>query len=435
MDSISFISFLPLILALVLFFLKVPIGISLISSSLFYFCFINTSSPPYLALQNMISGLESFPLLAIPFFMLAGVVMNYSGISSRLMDFADLLVGHLPGSLGQVNVLLSTLMGGISGSSNADAAMQCKMLVPEMVRRGYSKEFSTAVTACSSLIPSIIPPGMMLIIYSMVAGTSIGKMFMAGYIPGLLLCVTMMIVVHIEARKCGYGATRERRATLKELASGIKAALLALFMPFGLVLGMRFGAFTATEGGAICVFYCLIVGVFIYKEIKPKHLIPIFRETFYATADVMFIIIGASLFGYYLTWERIPHMVSQMLLGITDNKYLFLLLINIFLLILGMFIDSGPAIIILVPLLMEPLQAMGIDLVHFGLIMVLNLQAGGLTPPFGSMMFITCSMTKVPITRYVKACVPFYLAIIATLLICTYLPGLVMLLPNLMYPV
>ena len=431
METISIVSFIPMILLMVLFFMKVPVGFSLIISSLFYFTFMTDSSPVDLALQNMISGLESFPLLAIPFFIMMGVVMNYAGISDRLMTFAELCVGHLPGSLGHVNVLLSTLMGGLSGSSNADAAMDCKILVPEMEKRGYSREFSAAVTACSSLIPSVIPPGIVLIIYCMAAKQSIGKLFMAGYIPGVMLCIAMMIVVHVIAKKEGYGKTRERMARPGEIARGAWDAILALFMPFGLLMGLRFGAFTATEGGAMAVVYCLVVGFFVYRTLHVKDLVPIFRESFFATAEVMFVIVGANLFGYYVSWERIAQQAGQLILGITDNKYIFLLGINIFLLILGMFMDSGPVIIILMPLLLGPLQQMGIDPIHFGLIMVLNLQAGGLTPPFGSMMFICCSMLKLPMDRFAKACIPFYIAILAVLLICTFCPAIVMFLPNL----
>ncbi len=428
----TFIGFFPLILALVLLFLKIPAGFALIAASMVYFLFMNTSSPPDLALQNLIAGLESYSLLAIPFFVMVGVVMNYSGISKRLMNFADILVGHLPGSLGHVNVLLSTLMGGISGSSNADAAMQCKMIVPEMEKRGYDTAFSAAVTACSAIIPTIIPPGLMLIIYCMVTKVSVADLFMAGYIPGIVLCISMLIVVHIQAKKKGYAATREKRASAKELVFGVKDAVLALFMPLGLILGLRIGLFTATEGGAMSVIYCFIVGAFIYREIKWKHVIPILKESFYATATVMFIVVGANLFGYYLTWERIPHQISELVLGITTNKWIFLFGLNIFLLLIGMFIDTGPLILILMPLLINPLEVMGISLIQFGILITLNLQIGGLTPPFGSMMFITCSMTKLGMKDFVKASVPFYLCVFVVLMLITYIPALSLFLPNLL---
>ncbi len=432
MQGLTFVSFIPLIMIFILFMLKVPIGFSLLISSMTYFLFINNTMPVDLTLQNMISGLESFPLLAIPFFILVGVVMNHSGISKRLMVFADLLVGHLPGSLGHVNVVLSTLMGGISGSSNADTAMQCKILVPEMEKRGYKTEFSAAVTASSSVIPALIPPGIVMIIYSMVSRQSIGKMFLAGYIPGLLLTVAMMITVAIIAKKDGYGKTRETRASGKELLKGARDALLALFMPFGLLLGLRIGIFTPTEGGAISVVYCFIVGMFVYKELKASQIPPILVEAFYATAEVMFIIVGANLFGYYLSWERIPHTISAVVLDFTSNPYVFLISINIFLLILGMFIEAGPAIIILVPLLQEPLAVLGIDPIHFGIIMTLNLVIGGITPPFGSMMFIACSILKIPIDRFAKANIPFLIACIIVLMIITFVPAIVLFLPNLL---
>lgn len=431
MAELSFVSFIPLILVLVLFLIKVPIATSLMTGSIVYFLFINNNAPPDLALQKMINGLQSFPLLAIPFFIMVGVVMTYSGIAARLMSFADLLVGHWRGSLGYVNVIVSTLMGGVSGSSNADAAMDCKMLVPEMTKRGYRKEFSAAVTASSSLITSIIPPGISLIIYANITQQSIGRLFMAGYIPGIMLCVAMMMVCFLEAKKQKLGKTRETKASFKEIIVGTKDAALALFMPLGLLMGLRFGVFTATEGGAISVVYCLIVGIFIYKEIKPEHIMPILKETFIATAGVMFITISAYFFGYYLSWERIPYILSQEVVNLVSNKYTFLIAINIVLFIMGMFMETSPSIIILMPLLMGPLQALGIDLIHFGLMMVLNLQMGGLTPPFGSMMFIVCSVLNISIPQFVRANLPFYVAIIIVLAIVTFFPGIVLLIPNL----
>ena len=434
MDGISFLSFTPMILLLILFIIRVPIGTSLILTSMYYFVFINTAMPPDLALQNMVSSLEVFTLLAVPFFVMVGVVMNASGISKRLYSFADLLVGHMNGGLGQVNVVISTLMGGISGSSNADTAMDCKMLVPEMERRGYDKAFSGALSASSSIIPAMIPPGIVMIIYAMVAKVSIGRMFLAGYVPGFMLCIGLMIAVHIISKKRGYGRSRDKIASLREILIGAMSAIFALLMPFGFLLGIRFGLFTPTEGGAIAVVFCLLVGVFVYKEIKWSQFYQIIKETFTSTAEVLYIVVGASLFGYYLSWERIPVMLSNVILQFADNKFVFLLVINVILLFLGMFIEAGPAIIILVPLLMAPLQALGIDPIHFGIIMTLNLVIGGITPPFGSMMFISCSLLKLPMQKYVKANMPFLGVAVLVLLIITYVPGLVMFIPNLVMP-
>lgn len=432
MGDLTFVSFIPLILLFVFFFLKIPIAFSLLLTSMIYFFFINTAMPVDLALQNFISGLESFPLLAIPFFITAGVVMNYSGLSRRIMEFADLLVGHMTGGLGQVTVIMSTIMGGASGSSNAETAMQCKMLVPEMQKRGYDTPFCAAITATASIIPALIPPGIVMIIYAMVARVSVGKMFLGGFIPGFLLAAVLMITVYFVSKKKGYGKVRDKMASPKEILLGAKDAVLALFMPFGILLGLRFGLFTPTEGGAIAVFYCMMVGMFVYKGIKLKDIVPIVHESFTATAEVMFIIVGANLFGYYLSWERIPHALSQILLSLTTNPYLFLFLINVFFLILGMFIEAGPAIIILVPLLIAPLNALGIDLIHFGIVLTLNLVIGGITPPFGSMMFIACQVLKVPINTFARANIPFLIASIIVLALITYIPWLVMFLPNTM---
>jgi tripartite ATP-independent transporter DctM subunit len=426
---------MPLFLLLVLFFLKVPIAFSLFISSMFYFAFINFSMPVDLALQNVVGSLQSFTILAVPFFIMVGVVMNYSGISKRLMNFADLLVGHMHGGMGQVNVLLSTLMGGVSGSSNADAAMDCKMLVPEMKKRGYDVGFCAAVTASSSLIPSIIPPGIILIVYCTIAKVSIGRVFLAGYIPGILLCVAMMITVTVLSRKRGYGKVRDKMASFPEIMKGGADAVLALFMPFGFIMGVRFGVFTPTEGGAVAVLYCLIVGGLVYRELKLKDIVPIFRETFSSAAEVLFIVVGANLFGYYLSWERIPEALSSIIMHFTGNKYLFLFAVNVLLLIMGMFMEAAPVIIIMIPLLLIPLQSMEINMVHFGIIMVLNLQLGGLTPPFGSMMFIVCQMLDLPMDKFIKANMPFLLVIILVLLMVTYIPAISLFLPDLFMPI
>lgn len=433
--EVSFMSYTPLILVIILFFLRVPVAFSLLAASIYYFAFVTTSSSPTdLALQNVVGSLQSFTLLAVPFFIMLGVIMNYAGVSRRLMNFADLLVGHLNGGLGQVNVLMSLFIGGISGSSNADTAIGCKILVPEMVRRGYDKEFCAAVTATSSLLSSVLPPGIVLIVYCMVAKVSVGRLFLAGYVPGLMLFIAMSITVAILARRRGYGKVRDKMSSPREIVKGAFTACLALFMPFGFLLGIRFGVFTPTEGGAVAVFYCLILGLFVYGEMKFRDLIPMLRESFSSTAEVLFIVVGANLFGYYLSWERIPQDVSEIILGFTDNKYIFLLAINVLMFIMGMFMESVPAIIILIPLLLEPLQQLDINLIHFGIILVLNLQIGGLTPPLGSIMFIVCQMIKLPMDKFVRANMPFLFAVIVVLGIVTYVPSLVMFVPDWLMP-
>ena len=405
----TFLSILPIIIALVLYFTGIPIAYALFAAALTYFGFIDTTTVPYLLMQKFITSTQSFPFLAIPFFIMCGSIMNYGGISARLMDFADALTGHLPGGLAQINVLLSMLMGGCSGSANADAAMECKLLVPEMEKRGYGKGFSAAITAASSCVTPIIPPGINLIVYGLIAGASVGQLFAAGYIPGLLMAVTLMIAVAIISKKRGYAPSRPRRATLGEIGRQALKSFWALFFPLGIIMGMRFGIFTPTEAGGVGVLYCLIVGKFVYKGLRKEH------------------------FGYYLNWENIPTMLLNAVSSFASNKFLVLLVMNIVLLIVGMFLEGGAALIILAPLMVPIVKAAGIDLVHFGIVCNVNIMIGGLTPPFGSMMFTCVSITGCKMQEFIKECVPFIIALLIALLLLTYIPGITMLIPNLIY--
>ena len=422
---------IPLYIAFILFFLDVPVAFSMLAAALVYFGFLNHTMPADLMLQQFVSGVQSFPLLAIPFFTMAGVVMNYSGITERLMTFAELMVGHMKGGYAQANVVMSVLMGGICGSSNADAAMETKIFVPEMVKRGYSAEYSAVITATSSCITAVIPPGIMMILYCIVARVSIGKMFLAGYIPGLIVMTALMITVNITSRKKGYGQFREKKATSSEIAIGAKAAVLALIMPFGIIAALRFGVFTATEAGAMAVMYCFIIGLFVYKALHISDFPAILLETLHSTGSIMFIIVGANLFGVYLTYERIPHYMSEYLANVTSSPIIFLLLVNIFLLIVGMFLDGSPAILILGPLLAPVAVSMGIDPVHFGIICLVNLVIGGITPPFASMMFIVCAMLQLPVEKFIREIWPFLIALFISLGIITLIPQAALFLPNL----
>ena len=429
----GFIIYLPIIIALALYFTGIPIAYALMAATLTFFTFIDTTSRPYLLMQKFITSTQSFPFLAIPFFVMAGSLMNYSGMSEKLMAFADALTGHMKGGLAQINVLLSMLMGGCSGSANADAAMECKMLVPEMEKRGYGKGFSAAITAASSCITPIIPPGINLIVYGLIAGASVGKLFAAGYLPGFLMALVLMIAVSIIAGKRGYKPSRDKRASAKVILKQAVDSLWALLFPFGIILGMRFGLFTPTEAGGVGVLYCFLVGKFIYKGLKKEHFIPVFRETLAGTCTVMLIIVSASLFGYYLNWENIPNMLLAAVSGIASNKYLVLLVLNAFLLIAGMFLEGGAALIILAPLMVPLVKAAGIDLVHFGIIVNVNIMIGGLTPPFGSMMFTCVAITECKMSEFITEVLPFILALILALLLITYIPQISLLIPNLIY--
>ena len=324
-------------------------------------------------------------------------------------------------------------MGGVSGSANADAAMECKMLVPEMEKRGYSKGFSAAITAASSAVTPIIPPGIDLIIYALLAKVSVAKMFAAAYLPGFVIAGCLMISVHFIAIKRGYLPTRDKRASGKEIARQCAVSLWALLFPLGIVLGIRIGLFTPSEAGAFAVAYCLFVGVFIYKGLKWEHLPNIFVETINGTATVILVIVAANVFGYYMTWEMIPMHLATMLLNVTSNKWLMLLLVNVLLLIMGMFLEGGAALIIVAPLLIPVVTKLGVDPIHFGAMCIVNIMIGGLTPPFGSMMFTCMSITGCKLNDFVKECFPFIIAEIIGLLFVTFIPGISMLLPKLIF--
>jgi len=427
---VTFLSFSPVILLFVLFGLRVPIAISLLTATAFYFGFVNTFMPKETMIQTMVASMESFPYLAIPFFTCAGVVFNYAGITERLMRLAELLFGHMRGGMAQVNVALSAMMGGLSGSANADAAMQTKMIVPEMEKLGYDRAFSTVVTAASACITPIIPPGIILILYALVADVSVAKMFLAGFLPGLMLCVILMITVAVISRIKGYAPSRESRASLKEIGAQLVRSIWALLLPFGIIMGLRFGVFTPTEAGAVAVVYALFVGAVIYRELKWSDLSKIVEESVLATAGVMFIICAANAFAAYLTWEGIPAAFSSYLLSSISDPIVLLLVINLLLLFIGFFFEGGSAIILMTPLLLPVATQLGIDPVHFGIIMAVNLTIAGFTPPVGTMMFITISIAKVRIEDYVRHAWPFFIALVFALFLLSVFPQIALFLPE-----
>lgn len=428
----DFWAWFPIVIMFAMFFLKIPVAYSMIIASAAYFLFGPNSMDITAMVQQMTAANQNFIFLAIPFFTTAGVVFNHSGITNRLMNLANLMVGHLCGGLAQVNVLLSAMMGGLSGSAAADAAMQSKVLVPEMSRLGYSKPFSCAVTAASSCITPIIPPGIILILYSAASNESIAKMFYAGYLPGILMMIALMIVTYFVAKKNQYKPSREKCASPKEITTALLDALWALFVPLGIVMGLRLGWFTPTEAGAICIVYSLFVGKFIYKELRIRNLPAIIRESVEATAGVMFILCASKAFSIYLTWERIPIMISEFMIDNISSATMFLLVCNVLLLVIGFFFDGSAAMILTAPLLVPAAQSLGINLVHFGIIMSINLTIGGITPPFGTMMFTTISIAKVKMQDYMKAALPFIGALVALLLVLTYIPDVILFVPNLL---
>ncbi len=418
-----------LVVLLFLFLINVPIAYALIVSTAVYFLFSDSFTMSIL-IQRMIGGIESVPLLAIVFFMTAGILMNYTGITSRMLKFAEVITRPLPGALAQINVVLSTLMGGLSGSNIADAAMQSKILVPEMVEKGYTKSFSTALTAATALITPIIPPGIALIMYGYVGNVSIGKLFMAGIIPGITLCVLFMIYVHFYAKKHNLETGEKKKVTLKEFLYTFKDALLALLLPLIIIGGIRFGIFSATEAGAIAVLYALVLGLVIYREMTIKQLISALLETAHTAASVLLIIAAGAAFGWVLTLEQIPQKASELMIGNVESSVLFFLVVLVFLLVAGMFVEGNVLIIILTPLFIPMLSAYGIDPVHFGIFFIICLSIGTLTPPLGTIMFTTCAITGTKIEEFVKESWPFLVLLMIAALLIAFIPAISMWMPN-----
>lgn len=434
--TLELLDLLPVFMVFLLYFMGMPIIYSLLGSTFFYFMFIDTTSKSWLILQKVMSSTQSFSMLAIPFFVMSGSIMNYGGISDKMMDFAEVITGHMRGGLAQVNVVLSMLMGGCSGSANADCAMQSKMLVPEMEKRGYSKEFSAAITAASSAATPVIPPGVNLIVYALIAQVSLGRVFVAGYMPGIMMAIAMMITVAIISRKRNYPTSREKAAGAKEIIHQAFVSFWGLMFPFGIIIGMRIGLFTPAEGGAVAVLYCLIIGKVVYKKLHfRKHLVPILLDSISGTSSVVLIMVAANVFGYYMTWINLPRVVANAMLAISTNRYIFLIIANIVLLIMGMFLEGGAALMIITPLLLPVARQLGIDPVHFGLVAIVNIMIGGITPPFGSMMFTTCGITGCTIGGFLKEVWPFILCLFIVLLLCTFFPWFIMVVPDLMYGV
>ncbi|HLR52771.1 MAG TPA: TRAP transporter large permease [Candidatus Avamphibacillus sp.] len=419
------------IVLIVFFALNVPIAFALFLSTLTYFFFIDGYTPKTLILEAT-SGIESFPLLAVVFFLSAGVLMNYTGITSRMLKFAQLAAHKLPGTLAQVNIILSTVMGGLSGSNIADAAMQSKVLVPEMEKNNYGKAFSTALTAATSLITPIIPPGIALILYGYIGNVSIGDLFIAGVVPGVLLCFTYMVYVHFYSKKHNLEIEKKEEITKKEIFVSFKDALLALLLPVIIIGGIRIGVFSATEAGAIAVFYALFLGLIVYREMTLSQLARSIVETLNTAASVLIIIASGSAFAWVLTLEEIPQKAAAFMSDNIGSPYLFLGVALIFLLIIGMFVEGNVSIVVLTPLFMPIIQQYDIDPVHFGIFFILCVSIGTLTPPLGTIMYVTSSITGAKIEDFVKESIPFLIILIVFTLIIALVPSFSLWLPNLL---
>ncbi|MBE3580855.1 MAG: TRAP transporter large permease [Thermoanaerobacteraceae bacterium] len=381
--------------------------------------------PMQVVIQRMFAAVNSFPFMAIPFFMVAGEVMSRGGITKRIIDFALALVGRFKGSLAHVTAVTGVIMGGISGSGVADTAAIGSLMIPEMARRGYDKAFSAALTAAAGSIGLIIPPSIAMILYGVTAQASIGDLFLSGIIPGVMIGLGFMLVSYIVASRENYPV--EEAVPWKEKLVRFRDAIWALMMPVIIIGGIRGGIFTATEGGAVAAVYAIVVSLFVYREMTLKDLFAALIEAGKKTAIIGFLIATSSLFSWILASERIPEQITSFIVSLTDNKYMILLLINILLLLVGTVLDSGPAIILLVPILVPVAKSLGIDLVQFGLIMVINLTMGLLTPPVGTALYVACNISGLPLLTLSRAVLKFLAVMLVVLVLMTYVPALALL--------
>ncbi|MBO0586995.1 TRAP transporter large permease [Sporosarcina sp. E16_8] len=407
------------VLLALLFLIGVPIAVALgMASSLVFL--VDGQVSLIVLMQRMFNSVASFPLLAIPFFILAGKLMENGGISRRLIHLANVLFGRVTGGLAIVSIIACAFFAAISGSAAATTAAVGSLLIPAMVKKGYDKSFSTAVQAAGGTIGVMIPPSVPLVLYGVSAGVSISSLFIAGILPGILVVVSLLILVYVISLKKGYGGGE--RFTIIDFFKAFADAILAILMPVIILGGIYGGIFTPTEAAVVAVVYGLIVGVFIYKEIKFKDLIEIFSSSVVVSAVIMFIIAGASIFGYYLTRARVPREITEVMLGVTDNWIIALLIINVLLLFIGTFLETSAAIIILTPILVPIVSALGIDLVHFGIIMIFNLAIGFITPPVGINLFVAANIAGTKFESLVKAIIPFIIVMILDIIIISFIP-------------
>jgi TRAP-type C4-dicarboxylate transport system permease large subunit len=470
MSAILFASFLALLLV------GVPVAIALGGSSLLY-VMLEGGVPHLVVIHRMVGGVDSFPLLAIPFFIMAGSLMNTGGVTMRIYDFALALVGWMKGGLGHVNVVGSVIFAGMSGTAVADAGGLGNIEIRAMRKHGYDVDFAVGITGASATIGPIIPPSLPMVIYGVMANASIGQLFAAGFIPGLVMAATLMAMVAYYAHTRGFGrdmafawgaigwALAELAAVLvtgyaayalwfdddfKHLPLWLRGpvpallfagctqvprfrAYLPLMTPLLLIGGMITGIFTPTEAAIVASAYAMFLGLVVYRTLDLRGLIRVSMETVETTAIVLLIVGGASIFGYLITTTRVTDGIAEAVLSITDTPWIVLLLVNLFLLVVGCFMETIAAITILVPVLLPLMVKIGVDPVHFGLIMVLNLMIGLLTPPVGMVLYVLARVADISFERATRACAPFLVPLLITLAIVTYVPQVSLWLPTLFY--
>lgn len=411
-----------------LFLLKMPIGFSLMMSSILVMVLTGTGLE--MVPKRLFTSCDSFAFMAVPFFILAGTLMSQGGISRRLCNFINSVLGRFPGGLGLVSVVACMFFAAISGSSAATTAAIGGMMIPEMVKRKYDKDFSAAINAAGGTIGVIIPPSIPFVTYGVLTGCSISTLFMAGFMPGVLMGLALMVVVVIISMKKGYKDTTKFSG--REILKFFWDALLAMLMPVIVLGGIYTGWFTPTEAAVVAVMYGVVVGMFVYRNITPKSLMKILKDAAGSTAQVMILICAASLFGYVLTAHRIPDAIATFILGLSSNKWVILLLINLLLLVVGTFLDTTAAIIILVPILFPIINTIGVDPIHFGMILCVNLAVGFVTPPFGTCLFVACGVADTSLGAITKRILPFIAALLVVVALVTIFEPISLFLPRLL---
>ncbi len=414
---------------LVLIALGVPIAYSLGLASAFLIVF-HLDLPTVLVAQHMFAAVDSFSFLAIPFFMLAGAIMSYGGVTKRLVNFAHSLVGSFKGGLAQVVAVSGMFFGAISGSSAASTAAIGAIMIDAMEKKGYARDFTAGVVAAGGMVGIVIPPSITLVVYGVIAGASIGELFMGGFGPGILFGCSMAVLSYFLCKKRGWGG--EGTFTIKNVIKSFLESFWALMMPVIILGGIYGGIFTPTEAAAVASVYALFIGIFVYKELKLKDIPAIIRSAVYATTVIMFIVATAQVFGWILTNAEIPQAIGAFVTTIAPNKYVFLIYVNIVLLILGMMVNPSAAVVIITPILLPVAQQFGIDIVFFGVLMIANLAIGNITPPVGLDLFVVSAVTKLSMDKITRAMFPYLVILLVDLVFITFIPQIIMFLPNLM---
>lgn len=416
----------------VLLLMGMPVAFAIgISGTLFFVQ--HPELPATIPIQLTITQTQNFALLAVPLFILAGNFMNKSGITEQLLRLAAVLTGRMTGGLAQVSVAMAALMGGVSGSCIADAAMQARILGNEMLKRGFSRGYAAGVLSFGSLLTPIIPPGIGFILYGSVGQVSIGRLFAAGFVPALLLWMALAATISVTAKRRGYQPERSARPTAREVASATWGGIWALLFPVFLLVGLRFGIFTPSEIGAFAVVYAVVIGLVAYRKLRRASIAEALESSLVDVGAVMFLLALSAIFGYGIVFERIPEVISSALLGLTDNANTVLVLIVLFVLVAGCFVDGAVLIIMLTPIFLPLVRQLGVDPVHFGLVFILAATIGNFTPPVGSAMYAVCSILRCPIGDYTRESLPFLLVVGGVTLLLVFLPELVLLVPDLVF--